>query len=211
MSEDSAESRSGGAAGLQESGRGRGMVLLTVLCEGGLGALAWLLSRWWHIPLLESLTWKPGDLLLGALASGPLLGLFFVCMRWQAGPLKGIVEFSHEVIGPLFRPCRWYELAGIAALAGVGEEMLFRGVFQVALARWLGEATALLVVSLLFGLLHWITPTYAFIAGLMGLYLGLLWLGTGNLATPILTHGLYDFVALAYLVRASCPDREPTS
>jgi membrane protease YdiL (CAAX protease family) len=33
------------------------------------------------------------------------------------------------------------------------------------------------------------------------LYLGWLWLASGNLLAPIITHGLYDFLALAYLTR----------
>jgi len=63
--------------------------------------------------------------------------------------------------------------------------------------RWL----SLLLAAVLFGLLHFITPTYAVLAGLIGLYLGALWLATGNLLTPIVTHGTYDLLALVYLAR----------
>ena len=106
---------------------------------------------------------------------------------------------------PLFRDCRLAELAIIATLAGIGEEMLFRGVIQAAAAQeiggqrgvWLG----LLLASVLFGLLHPITPTYAILAGLIGLYLGGLWLASGNLLTPVVAHGAYDFLALVYLVK----------
>ena len=106
---------------------------------------------------------------------------------------------------PLFRDCNLAQLAIISALAGLGEETLFRGVVQVGVAQgiagphgvWLG----LLVAAILFGLLHLITPMYAILAGLIGLYLGGLWLLTGNLLTPITTHAAYDFLALVYLVR----------
>ena len=106
---------------------------------------------------------------------------------------------------PLFRNCRFLELAVIAALAGLGEEMLFRGLIQAAVAEriggpcgvWLG----LLMAAVLFGLLHPITPTYAVLAGSIGLYLGWLWLACGNLLAPIVAHGTYDFVALLYLVK----------
>ena len=89
----------------------------------------------------------------------------------------------------------------IAALAGIGEETLFRGVIQAAVAQhvggprgvWLG----LLVAAVLFGLLHPVTPMYAVLAGAIGLYLGWLWLVGGNLLLPIVTHGVYDFVARA--------------
>jgi membrane protease YdiL (CAAX protease family) len=53
----------------------------------------------------------------------------------------------------------------------------------------------------LFGLLHFITPSYALFAGLTGLYLGGLWILTRNLLVPITAHGAYDFLALVYLTR----------
>jgi membrane protease YdiL (CAAX protease family) len=39
------------------------------------------------------------------------------------------------------------------------------------------------------------------IAALIGLYSGLLWIWTGNLITPMITHAAYDFVALVYFLR----------
>jgi membrane protease YdiL (CAAX protease family) len=186
---------------IQRRRQRRGILLLTVVCEGSLCGLAFVLSYWWDVPLLPGLYWDPSAQLLGIFASLPLLVLFVLCLRWPIGPLKGIARFCREVIGPLFASCTWYELAGIALLAGLGEELLFRGVLQVAVSRWLGPATALIAVSVLFGLLHSMTPAYAVIAGLMGFYLGCLWIGTGNLLVPILAHALYDFVALVWLAR----------
>ena len=93
----------------------------------------------------------------------------------------------------------------IATLAGLGEEMLFRGVVQGAIAHRLdGEAgmwIALLVAGVLFGLGHCITVTYALLAGLIGIYLGAIWRLTDNLLVPIIAHAAYDFAALVYLVR----------
>ena len=93
----------------------------------------------------------------------------------------------------------------IAALAGLGEEMLFRGVIQAAVGGWIGgdagQWIALAAAAVLFALAHSITVMYLVLAGLIGLYLGGLWLATGNLLVPIIAHGLYDFVALAYFVK----------
>jgi len=60
----------------------------------------------------------------------------------------------------------------------------------------------LLVASLLFGVVHWLTGLYALLAGMVGLYLGGLYLLTGNLLVPIVVHALYDIVALGYLRKA---------
>jgi membrane protease YdiL (CAAX protease family) len=39
------------------------------------------------------------------------------------------------------------------------------------------------------------------LAGGIGLYLGAVWLATGNLLVPITSHALYDFLAFVYLVQ----------
>jgi membrane protease YdiL (CAAX protease family) len=83
--------------------------------------------------------------------------------------------------------------------------MLFRGLVQNGLAErfglpfgpWIG----LLVASAVFGLAHMISTTYALVAMVIGIYLGLLLVVTDSIATPIVAHGLYDFVALLYLLR----------
>jgi membrane protease YdiL (CAAX protease family) len=93
------------------------------------------------------------------------------------------------------------ELALLAVLAGFAEEIFFRGVVQVGLARVLPEGGALVVASAAFGLAHFITPTYALLAGLAGLYLGGLFLLQGSLTAPIVAHAVYDVVALNYVVR----------
>ena len=60
---------------------------------------------------------------------------------------------------------------------------------------------ALLLASLLFGLAHAMTLTYLVLATLMGLYLGALYAWTDQLLAPMLTHFLYDWAALAWLLR----------
>jgi membrane protease YdiL (CAAX protease family) len=63
------------------------------------------------------------------------------------------------------------------------------------------------MASLLFGLVHFISRTYAALCFLIGIYLGMIWIITGNLMVPAFVHGLYDFVALAYLVRPDATNR----
>jgi hypothetical protein len=83
--------------------------------------------------------------------------------------------------------------------------MLFRPLVQEGLAHWIGSpygpALGLAAAAIIFGLLHGMTATYAILAGLIGLYLGVIWLLTGNLLVPITTHALYDFLALAVLLK----------
>jgi membrane protease YdiL (CAAX protease family) len=126
-------------------------------------------------------------------------------MFWSARsawpPLELLRREIEQVLVPLFAECSLLELALIAAVAGLGEEMLFRGVFQTHLTDLWNPWLALAVASTAFGLLHLVTPTYALLAGLVGAYLGCLLILGDNLLLPISVHSLYDFVALTFLVR----------
>ncbi len=110
----------------------------------------------------------------------------------------------HRLVVPLFQDASVLELALISLIAGIGEELLFRGLVQDGLATWLGGTVGICVgvaaSSLVFGLAHALTTTYAVLATLVGVYLGILFLLTGNLLAPIAAHAVYDFLALIYLV-----------
>ncbi len=182
------------------------VVLVAVAFEGGAGvvalALGWLMGQ----PPLETFDWTSAAALWGLLAILPLLVGMFVVARQRRGPLAHLTRFVRDVVVPLFRDCTLAELALISIAAGVGEEMLFRGVLQGVATRWLGSPTAgLVLASVIFGLAHPLTRTYAVLAGIIGMYLGGLWLATGNLLTPIVTHAAYDFIALIYVVRQNAP------
>jgi membrane protease YdiL (CAAX protease family) len=168
-------------------------------------ALGWLLET----PPVKTFQFSAQGLFFGLLATLPPLAVFWLCLKCPWRPLAEIARIMNEMIVPLFRDCRPMELAIIAALAGVGEEMLFRGVVQAAVMQKIagpgGVWFGLLAAAALFGLLHLITPTYAILAGLIGLYFGWLWLACGNLLAPITAHGAYDFLALLYLTRGGGP------
>jgi membrane protease YdiL (CAAX protease family) len=196
---------------LTDSPPRRDVVLLALVVEGSLGILA--LGLGWLSDCLpwQSWSWDLQDVLWALSATVPLLLLFFLCVRWPLGPLVPIKQFVETVIKPLFQPCSLVDLAAISVLAGLGEEMLFRGVLQTVFSRWLPLGLALALASVLFGLLHWITTMYAVLATLMGAYLGWLYLHSGNLMVAALTHALYDFVALTYLVKSPLAKAEQSS
>lgn len=173
-------------------------------------ALGWLLAR----PPLETYQVSPGAVALGLAGVLPMLVLFALCLWLPLRPFSAVLRVLDETLIPLFKTCNLVEMAVISLLAGLGEEMLFRGVLQGALADWLGSVLpgghgaalaaqwlAAIGIAILFGLMHAVNSSYALLSGLIGLYLGWLWMATGNLAVPITTHAVYDFLALAYLVR----------
>jgi membrane protease YdiL (CAAX protease family) len=171
--------------------------------EGGLGLLAaagaWLLS----ISLAEQIVWRWSDVFMGAMAALPVLALAILGIRVPWKPLQRLRAVVEELIVPLFRGCSLFDFLLISLAAGIGEELLFRGLIQTWLSSWLGVAVGLALASLVFGLFHPITATYVALATAMGAWLGWLSLATGNLLTAIVCHAVYDFLALVYLERAA--------
>jgi uncharacterized protein len=179
--------------------------LLAACFVGGLSVVAvglgWLLG----CDPLRTFHWTWAAAGWGAVAVLPPLGLLWLCVKRPIRPLAKIMEVIDEIVVPMFEPCGWIELAVISALAGLGEELLFRGVIQTSIGVWFGGRVGMWAglgaATVLFGLAHAVTFTYVLLAGLIGLYLGAIWLATGNLLVPIIAHGLYDFLAMCYLVR----------
>ena len=169
--------------------------------EGGMVLLALGLAWLFELDLWGLVTWdrQTGVACMAGLL--PMVMLFGLTWRWPVGPLQGIKGKVQEIMGPPLAACRWYDLVLLAAVAGLGEELLFRGVLQTGLDQGLGKGMGLVLASILFGLMHAVTPAYAFFAGGMGLYLGsllYLWLPP-NLLVPIIVHAVYDLIAFAVL------------
>jgi membrane protease YdiL (CAAX protease family) len=166
---------------------------VAILFEGSLIGVATGLGWWLEIDPLAHFVWDLAGLIGGLAATVPMFGLFAVAYRFPFGPFRKIKQFLLDALGPSLRACRWYDLLLVALVAGIGEEVLFRGVLQPKLGIW-GS-------SILFGLVHFITPAYAVTAGLIGAYLGWLHDAGGNLLAPIVAHGLYDFLAFLVVAR----------
>ncbi len=184
------------------------IVGIAVLFEGGLIVLAWGLGLLLETPFGEQ-TFVTGPAIgLGVAATIPLFLSLYWTIRSSWPVLVRLRRVVEEQVVPLFAGCTVWGIAAISILAGVGEEALFRGVMQTNLAGLLGVVPALLVTSLLFGLVHFVTSTYAVMAGIIGLYLGVISIWSGNLFAPMVIHALYDFVALMYLARYMRPAPE---
>jgi membrane protease YdiL (CAAX protease family) len=169
--------------------------------ELALGLLAAVLGWLAGVAPFAQITLDGGALLTGALSAVPLLAVFVASWRSERGSLRTVRARVEEAVAKLFPHPTLAELALVSAAAGVGEELLFRGFLQPLLASTIGTLAALVIASVLFGLAHAVTRTYALIAGGIGFYLGGLWIVTGNLLAPIVAHAVYDFVALTLVTR----------
>ena len=166
---------------------------IAILFEGSLIAIAGGLGWWFGILPLENLKWEWRGPVWGFAATLPIFGLFLLLNRFPIGPLRKIMNFLVDAVGPSLAACRWYDLLLVAGVAGLSEEMLFRGVLHPRMG--------IVWSNVVFGLLHFITPTYAILAALLGAYLGWLLDETGSLMAPIVAHGLYDFLGFLVIAR----------
>jgi hypothetical protein len=173
---------------------------LAALFEGGLVVVALGLGWLFGVPPLETLVWDPWAVLWGLAGVVPLYAGFVICDRYPVGPLRAIKEMLNDLLGPIFARCGKADLAVVALLAGLGEEVLFRGLL-LPLTGGGSFVVGLLISSLLFGLAHAITTTYVILAAIAGLLFGLQWHYTGNLLAPIISHAVYDYLAFVKIAR----------
>jgi len=88
----------------------------------------------------------------------------------------------------------------VAVLAGVGEELLFRGLIQRILVRKYGRWTGIVIAAILFSAMH--MQFYGFFPRfLLGVVLGILFAYSGSLWVAILAHFFYDamLITAAYM------------
>lgn len=156
------------------------------------------LSWGWQVlrpgQLMPWLTWSFCWLPVGLLAA--VLPLMMIpLLELSAGRswigLRGLRDDVESVLAPLFGRLRWFDIVMLSVLAGVSEEIFFRGVLQ--------HEIGLLAASVAFGLLHTVSVPYVIWATVVGLYLGYLVDVGHNLWPAIVAHMVIDFGGLCYL------------
>ena len=175
---------------------------IAIWVEGGMIVvgcfIAWLIG----VPIWSQLNASWITVALGFAAAIP--PLIIVIAIAESDTRFG--EMSRRDFAPvieMFRNATIFDLFYVSALAGLGEEALFRGALQVGIEPYIGVAFALVTASLIFGLAHAMSKSYFTFATLIGLYFGGLLLWTGSLLVPMIAHATYDFAALLYGTRFS--------
>lgn len=179
-----------------------GLALLSEVLLFGLGAILYLVL---DLPLLVN--WSTLAVTTGCLAAGAFLvvnlSLLFAVRSFEVH-LPTFARFHRKLLFPLARPLTWWGAAVVAICSGIGEEVLFRGALVEALKLGLPRWFAHLICILVFALIHFMTLWREFIPVVslylvFGAALSYLYEATGGLAAPIITHMLYNFVALLAL------------
>jgi len=170
--------------------------------ESALAVIALALALIFGLAPWLTINFSANALGLSVAATIPMVAAVLALMRLRFEWVQALRHIVEDHLLPLFRDAGPSAVFAVALAAGIGEELLFRGVIQAGLAGLIGPMAALAVASLLFGLAHALTPAYLIITCVMGLYLGWLYQATGNLLVPILVHFLYDWIMLAWYLRS---------
>ncbi|TWT63627.1 CPBP family intramembrane glutamic endopeptidase [Rubinisphaera italica] len=154
-------------------------------------------------------SWKP--LIYGLLAALPLFVIFMAIEQLPISSVQKVQQTVLDAMGRFLAGCNHLELALLALLAGIGEEILFRGFLMTWIESFAGYYWGLAISSLAFGLMHAVTWVYTIFATAAGFYFGFVFDITGerNLLAPIATHAFYDYLAflvIVYEARKTQPD-----
>jgi len=101
----------------------------------------------------------------------------------------------------LFRHFTWPQIVIISLMAGLGEELLFRGFIQTHAVSIFNPFIGIVVASLLFGVVHALSKIYILVTFGMGVILGSVYFYLDSLILVIVIHAVYDVLAFAILVK----------
>ncbi len=178
---------------------------MAVVVEGGLVVVALVLAWLFRVSLRDMFPAFGAPLgnavVRGLLATLPMLAIFWLLVNSNWPMMRQLREQVQWLIDEMFPSRSIGQFAMVAVLAGVGEELLFRGAIQSILGNWTTPVIGLTITSLLFGLAHALSKLYFLFAVAVGAFLGWMTLRYNDLVAPMIAHGVYDFLALAYLSR----------
>jgi uncharacterized protein len=172
--------------------------------EASLILVAMVLGWFSGVNPFETIHYSELAIAYGVIGTAPLFLMYLALEHVQTEPVVKIRKLLLDTLGPGLNRYHWTDLFILAAIAGVSEEVVFRGVIQPWMEASWGITAALVGSNIIFGLAHALTPLYAVLAALVGIYLGLSldYGGERNLLVPVIIHGLYDFLAFIALIRA---------
>jgi len=174
------------------------LLAVTFALEVALAAVAFVAMRLTGVrPQLDA---GALDVLAGASAGAVMAAGALSLIRTRAR-LIARLRSDFVMVIRLFERAKVPDLLLLSVLAGVAEELLFRGFLQQWLAGRVNLHVAILGTAILFGLAHAVSRSYFVFATVLAALLGYLYHITGSLPAAMLAHGLYDFLALVFGTR----------
>jgi len=107
----------------------------------------------------------------------------------------------YSLLTNLFKNLTWLQIVLLSISAGVGEELLFRGLLQTWLISVTNPWWGIVAASLVFGLMHYLNAAYILLTFLLGGLFGIVYYFTDSLVLVMLAHTVYDIIAFGIIVK----------
>lgn len=182
-----------------------------------LGLLLGSMGLYDHRQPLSSIQWSIWNYAVqwGLITMIPMLAYLALFHFWTPDFFRPMNRVIDEKLRPMFRDSTILDLLILSIMAGFGEELFFRWCLQGGITSLVEPLVAtpvaigigIAVASLIFGACHWVNKTYAITTVIVGSYLGATMVWTGSWLVPAISHALFDFVALIYIVRSQPKSR----
>lgn len=145
-------------------------------------------------------------LVVGFLAGVMLVFVMLILALFPLRSIQSLNEHAERQMRLLLSGLSVAQLIAVSLAAGVGEELLFRGLVMQWLIGDMQSCTTqslifgIIVSALVFGLAHPMSIAYVVFAFFMGLAMGVLHWYFQNLLVPIVAHWVYDAIMMVWLV-----------
>ena len=163
--------------------------------------LAFLIGVWAQLGPVDSFHLSANGVFLGLATLAPMLLLLVALEKWDHPRVSAFREQQIDFFQGLGFELTPIRIVLLSLGAGIGEELLFRGAIQANLTNHLPIILAIAIPSFIFGILHSANRIYMALAGIISIYLGIVFHITGNILVPILAHTIYDIIAFIYTDR----------
>lgn len=163
-----------------------------------LAALAILFFSNYSLPLLGSVgLWS---IPLGVIAAAITYVLVFwlTSCQWLD---NSDMRKAYKLLIDVFENLTWPQIVLLSMSAGIGEELLFRGLLQTWLISVGNPFWGIAVASLIFGFLHYLNTTYVLLTFLLGGLFGIVYYVTDSLLLVVVAHTVYDIIAFGVIVK----------
>ncbi|MCL2087024.1 MAG: CPBP family intramembrane metalloprotease [Oscillospiraceae bacterium] len=134
--------------------------------------------------------------------------IFGICLGISLQVFLSFINYQQyfpdyeEGIQSILEGNQWFNYITVIILAPICEELCFRGIIFKRMRTYFGLVPAVIVSSLLFGLIH-INPLQILYAGALGVVMALVYHRSGKIMAPILIHaGFNSLFALGDILEA---------
>jgi len=146
-----------------------------------------------------------GDISIKPVLQGSFLGaVLFMLMVFVGRYLHIYVPSYRDLVlelRQLFSELSWSNIIVLSVMAGVSEELLFRGVIQSYLMSITSPLIAVIISASLFGVMHCYSRLYIVVTLIFGLFIGWLYYESQSLLLIVTLHAVYDVLAFASIVK----------